>query len=82
MKKIQVALIGCGYLASYHARGLQPLSDVEIVAVAGLPIEAAQAFAQKYNIKEATTGLYNTKGYANVFPTFLKYKVGGLPAKL
>jgi predicted dehydrogenase len=30
---------------------------------------------------EAATGLYGTKGYANIFPTYLKYKVGGLPGK-
>lgn len=30
---------------------------------------------------ETATGLYGTKGYANVFPTYLKYKVGGVPGK-
>jgi len=54
MKTIKIALIGAGYIANYHARGLQALPDVEIVAVAGLPIEAANAFAEKYHIKEAT----------------------------
>ena len=54
MKKIRIALIGCGYIANYHARGLQALPDVEIAVVVGLPIEAAKAFAEKYNIKEAT----------------------------
>ena len=54
MKKIRIALIGCGYIANYHARGLQALPDVEIAVVVGLPIDAAQAFAEKYSIKEAT----------------------------
>ncbi|NOX66142.1 MAG: Gfo/Idh/MocA family oxidoreductase [Chlorobi bacterium] len=55
MKKIRVALIGAGYISDYHARGLQTIPDVEIAAVVGMPIEAAEEFAQKYNIKEVTT---------------------------
>lgn len=62
MKKVNVALIGAGYIADYHARGLQVLPDVEIVAVIGLPMEAAREFADKYGIKDAATevtGLVN-----------------------
>jgi len=55
MKKIRVALIGAGYISDYHARGLLTIPDVEITAVVGMPIEAAEEFAKKYNIKEATT---------------------------
>ena len=55
MKKIKIALIGAGYIADYHARGLQALPNVEIVAVVGLLMEAARKFADKYGIKEATT---------------------------
>jgi len=55
MKKIRVALIGAGYISDYHARGLQTIPDVEIATVVGMPIEAAEEFAQKYNIKEVTT---------------------------
>ena len=55
MKKVKVALIGAGYISDYHARGLQSLPDVEIASVVGLPIEAAEEFAQKYNIKDVTT---------------------------
>jgi len=64
MKQLKVAVIGCGYIANYHVRGLQTIPNVEVVAVVGLPIEAAQAFADKYGIKEATTDvstLYNRK---------------------
>ena len=57
MKKIKIALIGAGYIANYHARGLQALPDVEIVAVAGLPIEAVRKFADTYGIKDATTNI-------------------------
>ena len=54
MKEIRIALIGAGYIADYHARGLQAFPNVEIVAVVGLLI-AARKFADKYGIKEATT---------------------------
>lgn len=62
MKKIRVAIIGCGYIADYHVRGLQTIPEVEIVVVASQRIESAKAFAEKYQIGEATTdvpGLYN-----------------------
>ncbi len=55
MKKIKIALIGAGYIADYHARGLQLLDNVEITTVVGLPIESAKVFADKYNIKNVTT---------------------------
>jgi len=55
MKKIKIALIGAGYIADYHALGLQALPNVEITAVVGLPMEAARKFAHKYGIKEALT---------------------------
>ncbi|MBK8946213.1 MAG: Gfo/Idh/MocA family oxidoreductase [Ignavibacteriae bacterium] len=51
MKKIKIALIGCGYISEYHTRGLQQLENVEIVGVVGLPIESAKNFAKKYGIK-------------------------------
>ncbi len=55
MKKLRVAIIGCGYIADYHVRGLQTIPDVEIVVVASQRIESAKAFAEKYHIAEATT---------------------------
>jgi predicted dehydrogenase len=42
MKKIKVALIGAGYIANYHTRGLQSIPEVEIVAVAAVPLVSAQ----------------------------------------
>lgn len=54
MKTIRVALIGAGYIADYHTRGLQSIPGVEIVAIAARTIESAQKFAQKYNIKDST----------------------------
>ncbi len=54
MKKINIALIGAGYIADYHARGLLQQKNVTISAVAAVPLKAAQDFAQKYNIEKAT----------------------------
>jgi predicted dehydrogenase len=51
MKKIKIALIGAGFIADYHARGLQQNDEVEIYGVVSLPIESAESFAEKYGIK-------------------------------
>lgn len=55
MKTMKVALIGAGYIAHYHARGLQAIPGVELTAVAARTLESAKNFAKKYNIKEATS---------------------------
>ena len=55
MKKIKIAIIGTGYIADYHARGLQALAHVEIVIAVDTRIEAAKKFAASYNIKEVET---------------------------
>jgi len=54
MKRLKVALIGAGFIADYHARALQKLENVSTTAVAALPLTAAQKFAEKYGIPEAT----------------------------
>ncbi len=59
MKKINIAIIGCGYIADYHARGLQELANVEIVIAVDIQIEAAKKFASSYNIKEVETDAMN-----------------------
>lgn len=53
MKKIKVALIGAGYIAEYHARGLQSIPDVEIVGVVSKNIDNTKKFALKHKIKDA-----------------------------
>ena len=50
MEKIKVALVGAGYIANYHARGLQSIPGVELAAVVAGSLQAAQDFAAKYNI--------------------------------
>lgn len=62
MKKINIALIGCGYISEYHAKGLSKLDNVEIAGVVGLPIESAKNFAEKYNIKKYSD---NYKDFVN-----------------
>ena len=47
-------MIGAGYIANYHTRGLQAIPGVEVVAVAAVPLQAAKDFAAKYGIKTAT----------------------------
>ncbi|MCK4991714.1 MAG: Gfo/Idh/MocA family oxidoreductase, partial [Bacteroidales bacterium] len=59
MKKIKIAVIGAGYIADYHARGLQALSNVEIAMVVDTQAEAAQKFASKYSIKEVGNDAMN-----------------------
>ena len=53
MKKINIALIGAGYISDYHARGLLTIPEVNLVAVVSKHLENAEKFAAKYDIKNA-----------------------------
>ena len=55
MSKIKIAIIGTGYIADYHARGLQSIPEVEIAFSVDTQLEAAEKFAARYNIKEVVT---------------------------
>lgn len=55
MKNIRIAIIGCGYIADYHARGLQAQPGIEIAVAVDKEPEAAKKFAASYNIKEVET---------------------------
>ena len=57
MEKIRVALIGAGYIAEYHARALQTIPDVEMVAVVAKNKGNAEKFALKHNIKYALSDI-------------------------
>jgi predicted dehydrogenase len=59
MGKIKIALIGAGYIADYHARGLQTIPNVEIAAVVATEMDKAKDFVLKYNIKDAYTDISN-----------------------
>ncbi len=58
MKKLKVALIGAGYIANYHARGLQSVPGVEIAAVVAVPFESAHQFGKKYGIPEVLDNIH------------------------
>ncbi len=54
MKKIRIAMIGTGFIGNYHARSLQKLDDVEMVAACGLPRASCREFADRYGIRDVT----------------------------
>jgi predicted dehydrogenase len=76
MNKINVALIGAGFIADYHARSLLIQENVKIKAVAALPLEAAQKFAKKYDINNATDDALSLVGRDDINTVIL-----GLPNK-
>lgn len=45
-------MVGAGYIADYHTRGLQSIPGVEVAVVVAKTVEEAQKFADKYGIKE------------------------------
>ena len=51
---IGVALIGSGYIAHYHAKGLAEAADVEVPVLCSIDSREAEEFADKYGIKEIT----------------------------
>jgi len=53
MDKIKVAIIGAGFIAHYHARGLKALPKVEISAVVATEKESAEKFAFEHEIDNA-----------------------------
>lgn len=59
MGKIKIALIGAGYIADYHARGLQTIPNIEIMGVVATEMGKAKDFALKYGIKDAYTDISN-----------------------
>jgi len=54
MEKIGIALIGSGYIAHYHARGLRELPGIKLRALCSLDGGAAEDFAKQYGIEEVT----------------------------
>jgi predicted dehydrogenase len=66
MKQVKVALIGAGYIADYHARGLQSVPGVEIVAIAAGSPESAGKFAAKYGIPVATDDALSLAGRTDI----------------
>lgn len=51
MKKIKFAVIGTGYIADYHVRGILASDHAEVKAVVSRDPEKARAFADRYQIE-------------------------------
>ncbi|WP_282160444.1 Gfo/Idh/MocA family protein [Ulvibacterium marinum] len=66
MKTIKIALIGAGYIADYHIRGLQCVPEVEIVAVVARTNESAQKFALKYGVAYSYTDVSKVVNDPNI----------------
>ena len=66
MDTIGVALIGSGYIAHYHARGLLELPNVELRALCSLDGEAAEQFAEEYGIGEVTDKIDGLTGRKDI----------------
>ncbi|MBN2594582.1 MAG: Gfo/Idh/MocA family oxidoreductase [Sedimentisphaerales bacterium] len=54
METIGVALIGSGYIAHYHARGLRELPGIKLRALCSLDGEGAKPFAEECGIDQVT----------------------------
>jgi predicted dehydrogenase len=54
MKNLKIAMIGAGFIANYHIKGLDAINGVEITSVCALPISSARDFAKKYGIEHAS----------------------------
>jgi len=54
-RKVNVALIGAGYIGHYHARGLREQDGVEIKVVCDRKEDIAKEFARHYEIPEVCT---------------------------
>ncbi len=61
-KTIGIALIGSGYIAHYHARGLLEQPGVEIRSLCSLDGKEAEAFAAKYGIGKVTDNVKDLLG--------------------
>ena len=48
MKKMRVALVGCGRVGTVHAEILSALEEVELVACCDIKPERAEEFSRKY----------------------------------
>ena len=54
-EKVRVGLIGAGFVGNIHARALRRITDldVEIAAVAAVPLGQAEELAQRYAMADA-----------------------------
>ncbi|OXS64900.1 Gfo/Idh/MocA family protein [Priestia filamentosa] len=50
MEKVNIGIIGCGFISSIYMKNLPEFERIEILACADLDIQRAKAQAEKYNI--------------------------------
>jgi predicted dehydrogenase/nucleoside-diphosphate-sugar epimerase len=55
--KRQVAFLGTGYIADWHAKAIASIPGIELVAVCDQKLSRAQAFAQKFNVPRVYNSL-------------------------
>ena len=56
MKRIKLALVGCGFISNYHEKVFRDLQDkIEVVAAVDVDIEKAKSTAEMMNAKYAVT---------------------------
>ena len=84
MKRVRVAVVGVGHLGKEHARILAGLPDVDLVGVADVSLEQAQAVARRHNTQafaeywpllnlvDAASIVVPTSYHLNVAREFLK----------
>ena len=53
MQPTRAALVGTGYIASFHARAIRSLKTVALVSVCDTNFSAAKAFARDWGVSEA-----------------------------
>jgi len=63
MNTVNIAIIGTGFIAHYHARALLSLADVNIAAIIDTKPGAAQKFADNYNLNAIVST--DTAGFVN-----------------
>src|SRR5579872_6219086 len=56
-RPIRTALVGTGYIAEFHARGIRTLPDVELVSVCDTNLRTARLFAAEWGIPTAFDSL-------------------------
>jgi Predicted dehydrogenases and related proteins len=66
MGTIRVVMVGAGYIASYHTRGLQLIRGVEVAAVVAGTLKSAQDFAAKFNVPEAYDSIESLVGRSDI----------------
>ena len=54
MKKVKTAIFGAGFMGKVHSEAIRRLGNVEVVAVAALPAQAAKEFAASIGVDRST----------------------------